>query len=952
MTQNLNFSFKTLLLFVCLFITSKNYGQQQTKIIVVLDDISHVLNVKQSIQIRNNSNKSISKLVLNDWNNAYSSKYSPLGKRFSDEYTRAFHLAADNDRGNTTITKMFINDSLATWNRIENHIDIIEIQLKQSLQPSESVTVETEYSLKIPNSKFTRFGYENGRYYLKNCFLSLARLSNDGEFACYSNENIEDIANATYENLDISFTIPKNQELTTDCDFVNQTESENTKTIEYNAKNRTEIQLAIEKKNSYESFKNDQIEVETNLSDSRLSGIQKAIVIDKIVNYVSDNLGKLPEKTIMVSQVDYERNPFYGLNQLPAFISPFPNDFLYEIKFLKAYLYNYLKSSLKIDQRKNSYIFDAIQVYTMMKYIDENYPELKMLGNLSKYRILKGYNLVNANFNEQYKYLYLLMARDNLDQPIGESKESFIKFNEQIAGKYKAGLSFKYLNSVLKDSTVENSFREFLVLNQKKQTTSSDFESILKKKSNQNIDWFFSDLINSRKIIDYKFGKLDKTKDSISITIKNNSNSTVPITITGLKNKEIVFTQWLYNIKNDTTFALSRNIADKLVLNYNNNIPEFNSRNNYKSLKGFLSLNRPLRLNFFKDLENPAYNQIFYVPEITYNLYDGIITSLSLHNKSFINRTFIYDINPSFSTRTKSFTGSGVVSFKQQFRDQKLYEIRYGLSGSYFHYIQNAAYLKINPVLQFKFRDSDLRSNKRQYLTFRNVFVKKDEAPITSTTSATTRNSPLSYSVFDTRYTINNSEISKGFGFGTDLQFAGDFGKISTEIAYRKLFENNYQFSLRLYAGTFLYKNTTTEFYSFGLDRPKDYLFDYNYYGRSESTGLFSQEIIIAEGGFKSKFLNPYANKWMTTINASSSIWHWIEMYGDIGLYQNKGQKTQFVYDSGLHLDLVPGYFELFLPVYSSNGFEMGQKNYQEKIRFIATFNPKTLIGLFTRKWF
>ncbi len=952
MARNYNFCTKTIFLFAFLLLITRNYGQQQTKMTVVLNEVSHSLIVTQTIQFINNSDKPLSKLVLNDWNNAYSNKYSPLGKRFSDEYVRNFHLAPNRDRGNTTITKILVNDSIAQYNRAKNHLDIIEIVLKNSLKTSKSVTLTIEYSLKIPNSKFTRFGYNDGKYILNNCFLSLARLASNGQFAYYSNENLEDIANAIYTTINIDFVIPKSYEITCNLNFSNQTENETTKTIRYKNQNSDQIQLAIEKNNSYESFKNDNIEVQTNLSETKLNGIQKAIIIDKIVNYVTHNLGEITEKTIMISQADYERNPFYGLNQLPAFISPFPNDFLYEIKFLKAYLYNYLKASLKIDLRKSGYIFDAIQVYMMMKYIDENYPELKMLGNLSKYKILKGYNLVNANFNEQYKYLYLLMARDNLDQTIGESKESFIKFNEQIAGKYKAGLSFKYLNLVLKDSTVENSFREFLALNKEKQTTSSDFETILSKKANQNIDWFFSNLINSRKIIDYKFGTINKTKDRISITIKNNSNAIVPITITGLKNKEVVFSQWLYNVKNDTTFAISRNIADKLVLNYNNSIPEFNARNNYKSLKGFLSLNRPLQFNFFKDLENPAYNQIFYLPEITYNLYDGIITSLSLHNKSFINRTFIYDVSPSYSSKTKSFTGYGSIAFRQQYRDKKLYEIKYGLSGSYYHYIQNAAYLKINPVVQFKFRDSDLRSNKRQYLTFRNIFVNKDLAPITSATKTITTDTPLRYSVFNARYSVSNSEIAKGFGLGTDLQFSGDFGKISTEIGYRKLLENNYQFSLRLYTGTFIYKNTSTEFYSFGLDRPKDYLFDYNYYGRSESTGLFSQEIIIAEGGFKSKFANPYANKWMTTINATSSIWHWIEMYGDIGLYQNKGQNPKFVYDSGLHLDLVPGYFELFFPIYSSNGFEMGQKNYQEKIRFTASFNPKTLIGLFTRKWF
>lgn len=944
---------KIIYFIINLFFFTKIHSQQQTKINVVLNDNSQILNVNQTINFTNTSSNSITKLVLNDWNNAYSSKESHLAKRFSDEFTRNFHVATESERGITKISKIIVNNNnIAIWNRVENQIDLIEIELIKDLKPNESVFLELTYSLKIPDSKFTRFGYSNGKYNLKNCFINVARLNNDGLFTYYSNENLEDIAASDYQKINLTFDIPKNLEVVANCNFISQLENNTSKIIQFESENKTEIQFDIEKKYSYESFKNEQVEVVTNLYEAKINGIQKSLIIDKVVNYISKNLGKFPEKKIMVSQVDYERNPFYGLNQLPAFMSPFPNDFLYELKFLKAYLHNYLKATLKIDYRKNGYIFDAIQVYYLMKYVEENYPDLKMQGNIAKYKITKGYNLINANFNNQYKYLYLLMARDNLDQNIGESKESFIKFNEQIAGKYKAGLSFKYLNSFLQKNEVENSFRSFLELNREKQTNSDDFEAILKKNASQNIDWFFPNLIQTRKIIDYKFGKIFKGKDEVLVTIKNNSNTTVPITLTGLKNKEIVFSQWINNIKTDTTFSIKKNIADKLILNYNSDIPEYNARNNYKSLKGIFRLNRPLKFNFFKDLENPAYNQVFYIPEIGYNLYDGIIASLSFHNKSFINRTFIYDVSPSLSLKTKTLSGSGSFFFRQQFREKKLFEIRYGISSSFYQYVQNASYLKINPVVQFKFRDSDLRSNKRQYLTFRNVIVNKEEIPANTIVSTSLRESPLNYSIYNVKYIYQNSEFTKGFGFGTDVQFASNFGKIATEFSYRKLLDNNYEFSLRCYAGTFLYKKTDSEFYNFGLDRPKDYLFDYSFLGRSETSGIFSQEFVTAEGGFKSKFSNPYANKWMTTLNATSSIYHWIEMYGDVGLYQNKGDNTKFVFDSGLHLDLVPGYFELFLPVYSTNGFEMGQKNYQEKIRFIITLNPKSLLGLFTRKWF
>ena len=89
----------------------------------------------------------------------------------------------------------------------------------------------------------------------------------------------------------------------------------------------------------------------------------------------------------------------------------------------------------------------------------------------------------------------------------------------------------------------------------------------------------------------------------------------------------------------------------------------------------------------------------------------------------------------------------------------------------------------------------------------------------------------------------------------------------------------------------------------------------------------------------------------MGTINTTCNIWNWIQIYGDAGMLKNKYDKAKFVYDSGLHFNLVPDYFELFLPVYSSNGFSLNDVNYGQQIRFVVTLSPKTLISLFTRKW-
>ena len=90
----------------------------------------------------------------------------------------------------------------------------------------------------------------------------------------------------------------------------------------------------------------------------------------------------------------------------------------------------------------------------------------------------------------------------------------------------------------------------------------------------------------------------------------------------------------------------------------------------------------------------------------------------------------------------------------------------------------------------------------------------------------------------------------------------------------------------------------------------------------------------------------------MATANINYTLWNWIDAYGDIGLIKNKLDNPKFVYDSGIRFNLVTDFFEVFFPVYSANGWEIAENNYGERVRFIITFMPETLINLFTRKWF
>ena len=937
--------YKIIVFIIVLLISIKQYGQHHSTMTVELNSENKTLNIKQEIIFFNQSDDTLTSIVLNDWNNAYSNKNTPLAKRFSDEFYRGFHLAKEDERGSTrnlTITDQ--NKSFLSWERSEKNPDFIVLKLGEKLLPNQKIVLHLTYITKIPNDKFTKYGYnDKGEINLKNWFLTPARYENHN-FIKYSNNNLDDISNAV-SDFEIDLKIPSILEVTSDLNNNSPVKALGFSTYKLSGKNRTDFSLFVEPKSSFISFKNGTNEVMTNLKENKLSAVQKAIIMDRVMNYVTKQIGLYPHEKIIVSQTDYERNPFYGLNQLPSFLSPFPDEFIFEIKFLKTYLNSYLKNSLRLNPRNDNWIYDAIQVYTMMKYIDDNHPDTKMFGSISKFKLLKSYNLINLDFNKQYSYFYMLMARKNLDQPLGDPKNTLIKFNEQIASKYRAGLSLLYLDDYLNQNTVGSSIRQFYFLNKEKQISKDDFETLLKSNTNKDIDWFFKTIIDSRAIVDYKFSGVSRTQDSISFSIKSKTGILVPVPVYGIKKGEVVFKKWLNIPEINSSLTIERKSADKIVLNYTNEVPEYNLRNNWKSLRGFYPNNRPFKFNFMKDLEDPYYNQILYVPSLTYNLYDGLSPGLRLHNKTILDKPFTFDINPSYSTKTNNFSGSGGVAINQNYRESRLYNVRYSLSGSYFHYAPDAYYLRVNPTIQMRIREENFRDNRKQLILLRQIIVNREKSAFV------VDNSAENYSVFDAKYFNSRTEVTNHFSFTSDIQIASKFAKIASELEYRKLFENNLQINLRLYAGSFLLNRTNSDFFSFALDRPTDYLFDYGYYGRSESTGLFSQQFIVSEGGFKSKLATPYANQWITTINGSFNVWNWIEVYGDMGLVKNKFQSPKFVYDSGIRLNLVTDYFELYFPVYSNKGWEIAQKNYNEKIRFLITISPKTLINLFKRKW-
>ncbi|WP_298496652.1 metalloprotease [uncultured Algibacter sp.] len=926
-----------------------SFSQNKIDVKAIFDIENKQIKISQTIHYQNTTNNELKTIYLNDWNNSYSTKKTPLAIRIADEYNNDFHLAKNEDRGYSVITSIKQNDKDLVFTQLKDQIDILKVDLFEPLKPKESYTIHLEYIAKIPNAKFTSYGItDDGEINLRYWYITPAIY--DGEWHYYSNKNLDDLF-IPKSNITLEIEHPNGYALTSELDIINTKQLTNKQIVTLKGNNRINNKLFLNKASNFKTIQDEDFSIISNINDQGLEVIEKVLITEKVKDFIFNNFGNYPHKKLLLTQIDYDKDPIYGLNFLPSFIKPYPKSFQYELQFLKIALHNYLENTLLINPRKEHWLIDGIQIYYLMKYVDEHYPNMKFLGTIANFWGVRSFHAADMKFNDKYVLSYMLMARTNRDQPLTMAKDSLLKFNKNIANKFKAGVGLKYLDDFVNQDIVENSIESFLKVNKLEQTTAKDFESFIKSKTDKDIDWFFEDYLKTRKKIDFKIKKVNKTEDSITLTIKNKSKNNMPVSLYTLNNDSIISKMWIENINESKTITIPRLDANKLVLNYNNTIPEFNLRDNWKSLKGFFFNNKPLQFRVFQDVEDPYYNQVFFMPIAEFNnIYDGITLGAKVYNKTVLRKLFNYKIAPRYSLKSRSITGAASIFKSHYIQNSNLYTIHYGIAASYNSFAENLFVRQITPSIQLLFRENDdFRSNKRQWLSIRHVNIHRDK----DVNNILTSNEP-NYSVFNIRYVNSNDNLIKFSKWYSDFQIGEKFSKISLNYEFRRLFESNRQLNIRAFAGTFLGNKTNPDsnFFSFALDRPTDYLFDYNYLGRSEASGIFSQQYIEAEGGFKSKLKTPFANQWITTLNASTTLWKYILAYGDIGLVKNKFRAPNFVYDSGIRINLVTDYFEIYLPIYSNLGWEIGQPNYDQKIRFKFTADPQALLGLFRRRWY
>ena len=895
---------------------------------VILSPEDKTLIINQVMKFKNTSNISIKEIVLEDWANSYVNNRTRLAKRISDEYSRSFTFAKKKQRGSTLI-KSIASDNIKSWSVSKKTSDIINVYLKKELKKGESIEIEINYIVKLPDSKFTGYGFDNNNFYLKNWLIVFSNISKLN-WSSQSNLNLNDqsLKKSSYK---LKMSFDKSYSLFTNLS-VNKTEilidKKNVYLSGYDI-NNVKIDLLIDK--TYTNFQNFNNEIETDIF--KTSSLEEAeIKIKRVNNFIKDYFNDKSDLKLLVPQSDYDSNPFYGLNQLPSFISPFSDEFLEEIVFLKSFIVNYLNQKLNLNRRESHWIYTGLEIFIINKYINDYYPKVRFIGKLSGISFLKNYEISKMNFNDLFLNYSEYVQRLNLHQSDDQSSEYLTRINHDIASPYHSGVGLIYIENLIGEKDFKNLIEKINTIYSRE-----ELNNLFLSYNDKDLSWFIEDYIGNRQSLDLRLRKINANE----IKVEEKNNISIPYSIGYLKNDTLI-----QNIDFDeyTKIKIPNFDFDYIIINPKVSLPELKKSNNWMYNKSNLNL-KPLKLKFIGDLENPRFKTLYLRPEVTYNLYDGISPGFNLLNKGLKNKPFNYELFTQYASKEETLVGSLNLRYQLNSELKDNFSTIFNLSYTSNHYKENLRYQVFSPSVRINFRDNkNLRSKVKKSLSLSLYSVNKD-------TNIQNNNLLDKYSIYNLGYYYSDIGIIKYLKSSVNTEFSNNFGKINLVFDFRRLLKSNRQLQARIYLGKFFWNNDQFDNFNYNLGRSGGYLFLNNYLGRSESTGLLSQQFIMAGGGFKSFFKDPTTNNFMLASNLNIGIWKWIEGYLDMGMLKDTNEDFRYFYGTGLRLNLLPDFFELYFPISSSNGFELNDYRYKNKIRFIVSYNLESLGKLFSRRW-
>jgi len=910
-----------------------------------LSQDNKILEVSQEIVYHNHSDKDLNTIKLLNWISAYNKRETSLVYRKLEDRNNSLHFAKQNELGK--VLELNIKNSQDQKIPVNNISDEnLYINLSKSLAPGKSVTLQLYYKIQLPNKKFTGYGTSAQDAALKYFFIVPDHFDPENNHSRDYLDTEESVNFNTYWSVDFE---------TSGNSFV-QSNLQQIQTNSFKGYSDSDPEFIISK-NSFPTItiNSDDIKTEIkfgyHITPQEIQNLEFYLPLQ--LRFIKDRLGSIPER-MFISEKFKAKEDFFGNNDIRFWkfrFKLFSDAENTDLDYFGIISKKILDESIITDKEDNHWFKNGLKSYLEIQYLKKFYNDKKLLGSLPETNILglkplKWFHASRVKLLDRYGLAYQYIMSQNLDQKIDEPFSRLSNFNDMAISSFETGTLFSYSADEMGEEKFNNLLKSYIAENTDKQMTPEDFLNRLNKEDASTS--YLNGFLRQKNRINFKLKNFRIKNDSLNIKIVKNTDKAIPVKLETETKEGAKTSYWIETDANEKlkTVSLPSEDVYKITLNNGYIFPESNYRDNFLYTKGLFSNAKKIRFKLIKDIPNPEFNEIYLNPRIRFsNTYDKFLIGMNFKNQSLFDQKFLYSLTPYYSTGTQKMTGSGAVSYSFLPAESIIQRLMFGVSGSYFHYDYDLSYQKTSLAASISFRKNP-RSTVSRGLSFTYSYFERDLSQ-----KMILANDYGKYNIWTAGYGYSDNQMIHEKSFSLSTQGMEDYNKITAEGFYRWEFAPRQKLSLRLFAGYFARNETRNNTFDYGISRVSDYSFSYNLLGQSATSGVLSQQYVLADGGFKS-FIPGTANQWITSFNVDSSVWKIFHVYADAGLYKNKNNPTQFIWDSGVKVRVIPDFLEIFLPVQSSLGFEPGFKDYGKRIRYTLVLNLSTIINAARRGWY
>lgn len=925
-------------LLLCLILLFSNFwakAQQDSILLKVkLNDDQRTIAVQQTLIYHNPHKKPIHQIKLLNWVTAYQNRKTALLKRKVEDRKKELYFAKENQLGKLeSLEYSFGNVSAEIWGT--NHENLL-IPLSEPLEYGQEIKINLRYQIRLPDARFTAYGRDANHILLKYFFLVPETFENDNQDPSFYRD-IEETANAgSYWKVD--FDLAQNWKCYSNLNQTSDSEFEGLSV------NDPEFLLSRE---IYPQFSAEidgqKIDVQLGFQISEFQRQTLNFILPTQLKFIKSRTGNLPNK-LFITQKFFNKEEFIGIDDIKWWKFKFQLFTDYEktdLDYFSILSKKVMDDYFITDKSNDHWLKNGIKSYLEIQYLNNFYPNHKLLGNLPDnakilgMKPLKLFHASDLKLTERYGLAYHYIYTQNLDQKITTPYGALSNFNTTAISQFEMGSLLNYISEYQGSQSFDFFLKEYLMANYEKKTTGTAFLNRLENFT-QGKSAFLTPMINEKHRINFNLRYIREKESSYQARITHKNASEIPLKIETINKSGERKTYWRDKIAD--TVSVAKDDVDKVVINDDYIFPETNFRDNYIYTKWLFANTKKLKLKLVKDIQNPEFNEIFLTPRLTFNAYDKVLLGLNFKNQGIFDQKFDYSVTPYYSTGTGKLTGSGALGYSILPPDSFFRRWNFAVSGSYFHYDKDLAYKKFGAATSFIFNKNP-RSAIGRSLYFSYNYFERELTP-----QMVFNQEYDKYNLWNLGYSYSDNRLIHEKYIGTNIQWMEDFRKISAEAFYRWEYAKDKKISFRWFAGYFLKNETKNSLFNYGISRVSNYSFSYGLLGQSATSGILSQQFILAEGGFKS-FFNTSVNQFITSVNIDSHVWKWFNLYADAGFYKNKNRSAEFIWDSGVKVKVIPDFLEIYFPIASSLGFEPSFKNYGYRIRYTLVLNLGALVN-------